>query len=178
MKDKTKKNIGGLIMKKRLMTISGIALLVVAIAIPVYTWAHGWRGYHMMGRQGMGPGYGWQQERGFGNITPEQQEKLGQLDRKFYDETVDLRNELWKKSSDLNMLLTKADPDLEKVKSVQKEIRDLQAKLDEKRLKYELEAQKILPGLRAGGGYGSFHGPHMGGMMGPGMGYGPMGCWN
>lgn len=160
---------------KRLTTILGVALLVGAVAVPVFAWAHGWeRGHHMMGSWGSTPEYCWQYERGYGNLTQEQRSQLEQLDRKFYNETADLRNEIWAKSAELDGLFRSTDPDPEKVKALQKELSDLRARMDEKHLTYELEVRKISPELRSSPGYGRGYGHHMGG-FGPPMGYG---CWN
>ena len=160
---------------KRLTTILGVALLVAALTVPVFVWGHGWgRGDHMMGYWGSNPDYYWQHERGYGNLSKEQRSQLEQPDRKFYNETADLRNQIWTKSAELNTLLNSSDPDLEKVKALQKEISEFWARMDEKRLTYELEGRKITPELRSSGGYGRGYGYHMGG-FGSGMGYG---CWN
>ena len=149
---------------KRLTTILGVALLVAALAIPVFAWGHGWgRGHHMMGYWGSDPDYCWQDERGYGSLSKEQRSQLEQLDRKFYSETADLRNEIWTKSAELSTLLNSSDPDLEKAKALQKELSELRARMDEKRLTYELEARKITPELRSSGGYGRGYGHHMGG---------------
>jgi len=164
-------------MNKNIITILGIALLVAALAYPVFARGPGWGGHHMMGNWGRGSGYAWHHDRGSGNLTPEQMTQMDRFNRNFYEETADLRNEIWKKSSDLNTLLNSADPDLEKARTLQKGISDLRAQLDEKRLNYELEARKINPDHRYGGGYGRPSGRQMGG-VGPGMGYGPGSCWN
>lgn len=165
---------------KRLGTVLGITLLVAALAVPVLAWGPGWgRGHHMMGDWDRGPGYSGQYDRGYGNLTEEQASKLDQLDRKFYSETADLGDKIWSKSAELDTLLSSADPDLEKARALQKEINDLRAKMDEKRLNYELEARKVNPDTQSGRGYGR----HMWG-QGPGMGYGrhmggygPGACW-
>lgn len=158
---------------KKLTTILAVALVVAAVAVPVFAWAHGWgRGHYMMGDWGSGPEYGY--ERGYGSLTEEQRSKLEELDRKFYSETADLRNEIWTKSAELNTILNSPAPDLEKVKALQKELSNLRATMDEKRLDYQLEVRKINPELRPSRGYGRGYGHHMRG-FGPGMGFG---CWN
>jgi len=155
---------------KRLTTVLGVTGLVAALAVPVFAWGPGWgRGHHMMGSWGSAPGYGWDEERGYSDLTQEQRTRLGQLERKFYDETAKLRNELWAKDRELDALLSGANPDLQTAKALQRDINDLRAKLEEKGLEYELEARKAAPDGRLAGGYGS---P----MMGPGAGYGPGSC--
>jgi Spy/CpxP family protein refolding chaperone len=182
-------------MKKRTITILGIGLLVAALAVPAVVLAQGWGGRHMMGNWGQGPGSMMGYDKGYGTLTPEQTTQLDQLDRRFYDETTDLKKDLWNKSFELNTILNGTDPDIEKVKALNKEVNDLRTKLNEKSLIHELEARKITPDSRFGGGYGRSYGNHMGGgagmmgrgtmgpgmmgggTMGPGMmGYGPSNC--
>lgn len=160
---------------KRLLALLLGAALVAAVAVPLFAQGPGWgRGHHMMGPWGSGPGYRWQYERGYGELTEEQQSRLEELDRKFYKETTDLRNKIWEKSSELNTLLNSSDPDPEKVRALHKELSDLRAEMEGKSLTYELEARKIIPGSRLSPGYGrGYYGHHMGG-FGPGPGYG---CW-
>ena len=149
-----------------------VGLLVGALAVPVVAWSQGWgRGGHMMGPQGSAAGYCYGPERGYGDVTNEQRSKLEELDKKFYSETANLRNEISTKSAELNSLLRSPDPDPEKARVLQGELSALRAKVDEKSLAYELEARKILPGLRSSGMYGMGYGNHMGG-YGPHMGYG------
>ena len=175
-------------MKSKATKMIGIGFLVAALAVPSVVLAHGWGRGHMMDNWGMGPGAMTPHDRGYSTLTPEQRTQLDQLHRRFYEETADLRKDLWNKSAELNTLLSATDPDLEKVKTLNKEINDLRAKLDEKSLNYQLEARKVTPDTQFGDGYGRFHRPHMrgfgrGGMMGYGpMGSGPMGygagnCW-
>lgn len=158
---------------KKLTTIIGILVLAGAVAVPVMAWGPHWGGgHHMMGYSGSGPEYG---RETYGNLTSEQQGKLDALDRKFYDETRELRNQIWDKSSELDSALNSPAPDLDKAKALQKEISELRARLDEKRLTYELEARKIVPDQRLGNG--GWYGHHMG-PYGHGMGYGRGYCWN
>ncbi len=191
-------------MKKRVTKIIGIGFLVAALAVPAVVLAQGWGGRHMMGNRGMGPGSMMPYDRGYETSTPEQRTQLDQLDRRFYDETADLRKDLWNKSSELNITLNGTDPDIEKVKALNKEINDLRSKVNEKSLNHQLEARKVTPDSQLGGGYGGSRmmgygagmmgrgtmgpgvmggGPMSSGMMsrgtmGPGMmGYGPRNCW-
>jgi zinc resistance-associated protein len=159
---------------KRLAMILGIVVLAGALAVPVFAWGPGWGwGHHMMGYWGGDPGYA----GSYGNLTSEQRNQLNALDRKFYEETADLRNQMWAKYSDLDFLLNSANPDLEKAKGLRKEISELRAKLEEKEVNYELEARKMVPQEELGEAYAGGYGYHMRG-YGPGMGYGPGACWD
>ena len=182
---------------KKLTTIFGITLLSALLIVPLAVWAHGWGagGGHMMGNWGGGPGYmmgNWgggpgnmmgyygggpgnynQYDRDYNTLNSKQQEQLADLNRKFYNETKTLRDKLWSKSAELNALLSETNPDSGKISKLQKEISNLQAKLDERAINNEIEARKIAPDTRFGDGYG--YGPMMGGY---GTGYGPGACWN
>ena len=183
-------------------------MLVAALSVPVSAWAHGWGG----GQDNMGswrgcPGYETEYGKGYGNLTEDQHEKLEKLNRKFYEETAQIRNKIWSKSEELNTLLNSSNLDAEKAKALQKEISELRSKLDQARINFKLEAGKINPDARFGekygrgrhmggghmmdfggdmGGYGQHmgYGRHMGGYgmhMGYGRhmgGYGPGGYWN
>jgi zinc resistance-associated protein len=178
---------------KRLIALLGILVLVGAVAVPVLAHGPGWgRGPHM--GWGGGPGYGDCEDYGPGasNLTEEQRAQLDTLNKKFYDETAQLRNDMWTKSRELSALLNSANPDADKARALQKEITGLRAQLAEKRLNFKLEERKIAPDARFGKGYGRGYGKgygrgyghHMGGYghhmggYGPHMGgYGPGGCW-
>jgi Spy/CpxP family protein refolding chaperone len=160
---------------KRLTMILGVAVLVGAMATPVFAWdpGGGW-GHHMMGYWEGNPGYVGSYE----NLGPEQRNQFDALNQKFYDETGNLRNQLWSKTSELDSILNRTHPDGEKAKMLQKEIGELQAKLDDKRLTYQLEVRKIVPQEQQGEAYTGEYGDPMGGYgSGFGMGYGPGACW-
>jgi Spy/CpxP family protein refolding chaperone len=180
---------------KTLISIVGITLLSVLLIAPLAVWAHGWGagGGHMMGNWGGGPGnmMGYwgggpgnynQYDGNYNTLNSKQQEQLADLNRKFYDETKTLREKLWSKSAELNALLSETSPDTGKISKLQKEISNLRAKLDEKAINNEIEARKIAPETRFGGGngYGHMMGRYgYGPMMGRyGTGYGPGACWN
>jgi zinc resistance-associated protein len=155
---------------KRLTTLLGTLVLVAGLAVTVFAWGPDWgMGTHMMGYWGGGPAYG----GSYGTLTPDQRSRLDALNSKFYNETNSLQNEIWTKSAELNSVLNSPNPDLEKARALQKEISELQAKLNEKQLNYNLEARKVAPG---DGGYGGWYGHHMG--FAYNGGYGPGACWN
>ena len=76
---------------------------------------------------------------------------------------------MYEKERELQNELAKAEPDASKASGLQKEISELQAQLDQKRIDHMVEMRKLAP--NAGKGY------VRGGSM---MGYGPRGggyCW-
>jgi zinc resistance-associated protein len=162
---------------KKIVIVIGSLMLVAAIAYPVLAHGPGWgwgRGHHMMDYGGYGPRGCWQDDRGNGNIPPEQQSKMNQLRQDFYTDSDTLRKEIWSKSAERDILLNSPDPDVEKLRTLQKEISDLKSKMSEKRLDFELEARKIAPEGNYARGYGRGYRKGYGGRMG---GYGPGSCW-
>jgi len=178
---------------EKITKIMGITLLVSALAVPVFAWgpgggrAGGMMGFSgrdqgcntqytrggMMGFGDRSQGYARQDNRAYGNLTQEQQTRLNELDRKFYDDTAKLRTEMRDKSAKLNTLLNTSDPDANEIKALQSEINDLRNRMSEARIDHGLEARKISPDATSG------RGGRMGGGFGRGMGgFGPSTCWN
>jgi zinc resistance-associated protein len=180
---------------KKVAVISGLVLLAALVAYPAFAFGPpwGWGGPMMgyggyggpmmgYGSYGGGPGACWNYGRGYGNpgygnraygnLTDEQEKQLDELNQKFFNETASLRNDIWKKTNELNVLMDSPNPDVEKVKALQKELSDLRANMAEKRLSYDLEARKIAPDTRYARPWGYGYGHMMG--WGPHMrGYGP-----
>ena len=159
---------------KKLLTPLGIIVLTGLVAVPVFAGRGGrgdWTG---------GPGPCWQRPDIQQNLTEEQRTQLEKLHTDFYADTSESRHELWAKTDELDILLNKSDPDLEKAKSLQKEISNLRGEVAQKRLQRDIEARKIAPEASFGRGHSKWqHGRrHMKG--GPGFhrrgdGAGP--CW-
>ena len=172
---------------KKIFAIVGILALAAVIAVPVLAQGPGYgRGRHMQGSWGGDPGpcprYGW----GSGNWTDEQRAQMDALHQKFFDETAQVRSQMWGKKAELNVLMNTSNPDLEKAKALQKEISDLKAKMAQEQINLYAETKKIDPDARFGQGWGrgKGFGPGGGG-YGSGMGrgwhrggpgQGP--CWN
>jgi zinc resistance-associated protein len=176
---------------KKLVTILGILVLVGVLTAPVF--AHRW------GRGGNygGPGSCLSESGEYGNLAESQRTELEKLEQSFFNDTAKLRDEIWSKSAELNTALNANDPDAAKVRTLQREISALKAKMSEKRVNFELEARKIAPNARYSRGYGRgyagevcgygmgrHHGPHghygQYGDSGPCGGYGRGGygpCW-
>ena len=165
-------------MKKLLIVLGGV-VLVASLAVPLLANGPGWSpGHHMRGYRGSDRGSCWGYDRSHRDLSGEQRIALEELDKKFYEETSKLKNEIRAKSAELNSLFNSTDPDPEKLRAFQRELSELRAKMDDRRLSYELEARKILPESRFSGGYGrDYYGHHMRG-FGPGMSYGPGSCWD
>jgi zinc resistance-associated protein len=157
---------------RKVLTTLGILVLVGFLAAPVF--AHRW-GRAESGTYG-GPGAGpcWLER---GDLTDSQRAELDKLYQQFVDDTAKMREEIWNKSAELDTLLDSSNPDPKKAKGLQREISDLQAKMSDKRVDFELQARKIAPNARSGRGYGMGYGRGYGHGYGMGMGrhHGPHG---
>jgi len=172
------------------------AIIVLAIIGIVGYAATSFAGWGRGGGNCWGQGSGWAQ-RGSGpagyqsELSDEDLDKLNQERQAFFEDTRELRENLYQKELELRSELAKKDPDAKKAVSLQKEISDLESQMDQKRLAQRLEMQKENPDVFAGRGYGQGRGYGKGGRgmdrgygMGPGYGMGRGfqgqggGCWN
>ena len=117
-------------------TIIGLSLVMVValMATAAFAWGPG-RGY------GMGPGYG---TPAIPNLTAEQSSKIQALQKAHLDETTPLQQDLLKKRTELRGLWLTQNPDQAKITALQKEILNLQAKLQEKGTNLMFEIRKVL----------------------------------
>jgi Spy/CpxP family protein refolding chaperone len=111
---------------------------------------------------GMGKGAG---NRGMGaaspNLTDDQIKQMESERNAFQTATTDIRQQLNEKRQALNAELAKPTPDAATAATLQKEISDLQAQFDQKRLTHILEMKRIDPNYTEGRGMG--RGPFGGG---------------
>jgi zinc resistance-associated protein len=145
-----------------------------------YGWGYPMTQMHSRGYGGSGCGY-------WGELSEDQIQKLYKEHAAFFEATKDLRGRLYQKRLELRSELAKENPDTNKAAALQKEISELKAEFDQKRLNHFLNMKKINPdiGRGFGGRYGMMGPGMMGrghgmgpGMMGPGMMYGGrMGPW-
>ncbi len=165
-------------LKTTFIAVASIAIIGFAIN----AFAHG----------GMGRGYrgqGWCGQYGNGynqQLTQEEYQQLQDEREAFFKDTEGLRNNLFEKRQALQNELAKEQPDTTKASKLQKEISDLQAQFDQKRIDHMIKMRKVNPNagrgfMRGGGsgmGYGSMMGRGYGHMMGYGPGTGTGGyCW-
>jgi len=143
-------------MKKTTIITLSLVLALALMATAALAWGPG-RGY------GMGPGYG---TPAIPNLTAEQSSNFQALQKAHLDEIAPLREELFKKSTELRSLWLSQNPDQAAITAKQKEILNLQTKLQEKGTNFRLEISKLLtPEQQAQlATYGSGFGPRMGKM--------------
>ena len=106
---------------------------------------------------GQGSGGG---QRGYGpsgnqgNLSDEQITRLDKERQAFFEETRNLRENLYQKELELRSELAKEKPDPQKAAGLQAEVSDLTAQLDQKRIEHRIKMQKENPEFFAGRGYG------------------------
>ena len=151
-------------MKKTTIIGMSLVLVVGLMATAALAWGPGYgRGY------GTGPGYG---TPAIPNLTAEQSSKIQALQKAHLDEIAPLQQDLLKKKTDLRSLWLSPTPDQAKITALQKEISNLQSKLQEKGTNLRFEIRKVLtPEQQA---QLSLYGPGMGAGMGK---MGCMGRW-
>ena len=143
-----------------LVTIAVIALGANAFAGKRIGCQAGDRGCGHHQRQG-GCGYGQMNK----NLTAEQREQMESERQAFFDATKTVRQDLYAKRLELKAEMAKSQPDVEKASALQRDVSDLQAGLDQKRLNHIMAMRKIDPDAARGcfmGGRG----------MGQGIGHG------
>jgi len=156
-------------------TVAAMALLLIAFSAPVSAGRgvdagqHGWRPWCA------------------GNLSDEDQEVLSKERQAFFDDTQDLRQDMYQKRLELQSELAKKNPDNQKAVALQNDISKLTEEFGQKRLDFILKMRKIHPDMGRIGGWRSMdegvadcpnYGHHMGrwkgyGMMGRGYGMGP-----
>ena len=123
-----------------------------------------------------GQGSGWAQRgsgpAGYqGNLSDEDLDKLNKERQAFFEDTRELRENLYQKELELRSELAKKDPDANTAAGLQGEISDLSGQLAQKRVDHRIRMQKENPDFFAGRGYGMHRGYGKGG-GGMGRGYG------
>ena len=107
------------------------------------------------------------------NLTDEQITRLDKERQAFFEETRNLREDLYQKELELRSELAKEDPDAQKAAGLQTEISELTAQLDQKRIDHRIKMKKENPEYFAGRGNGwGGRGKGRGFNGGPGMGRG------
>ena len=114
------------------------------------------------------------------NLSEEDAQKLKAAGERYMTETADLRQAIYEKSAALNAELAKKSPDAAAAMAIQKEISEIQGKLDQKKLEHIIEMKGVVPGceryfMKYHGGKGYHHGGkgyHGGGGHGSGSGCG------
>jgi len=137
-------------MKKGFLVILAI-VAVVALSVTAYA------GKGM----GYGPGKGQCQRGGgnmMGNISEDEAKKINDERDTFFKATEELRQDIYAKEMELNSEIAKKNIDTAKAVKLQKEISELEAQFDQKRLDHRIKMKKLNPNLAKGLGFGKGRG--------------------
>ncbi|RPH51881.1 MAG: periplasmic heavy metal sensor [Desulfobacteraceae bacterium] len=138
-------------MKKGFLVILAMAA-VVALSVTAYAgkgmgWGPG-GGDCMKGTGGWGPGSGYM----MGNISDDEAKKINDERDAFFKATEDLRQDIYAKELELESELAKKNIDTVKASKIQKEISELEAQFDQKRLDHMIKMKKLNPNMARGFG--------------------------
>ncbi len=130
-------------------------LTAAMVAASAYAWA--------------GPGRGW--GGCAAGLSEEDAKKVEEARGAFHEETLPLRQKRFEKLAALRAEMAKETVDEAKAAALQKEISDLDAELDQKRLQHRIQMKSIVPyagmGMGRGMGYGGCGSGRWGGGQGP-----------
>ena len=164
---------------KKLMLAIGSILFTMIISTNLMAWEYGRGRAHMMTEK-------WGQQEGnyalYGklNLTADQKARVETLRNAHLRDVKPLQDQMFSKRGDLKLLWLQTNPDKEKILAVEKDIRAIRDKIQDKAVAHRVDVFNILTPeqqekARAfSGGHGP--GPGMGegrggrGMMGPGAG--------
>jgi zinc resistance-associated protein len=144
-----------------------IATVLAVVGFGVYAFAHrgegygGYGGMHSRMYNGYGMHHGGYGEPGYDLGENEIKEMEKERDA-FFQDTENLRRDVYTKELALRSELTKEDPDAQEAANLQKELSSLYSQLDEKRIEHMIKMRKISPNAGRefmGGrhmGYGSY----------------------
>ncbi|UCD90923.1 MAG: periplasmic heavy metal sensor [Desulfobacterales bacterium] len=151
-------------------TIVAVTILAI-VGFGTYAFAGWGMDYHRSGRGHHGPGWhhgGWGGP-GYGYMMGDlSDDEIAAMEKErnsFIEATENLRQDIYRNDLELRSELAKENPDIKKAGKIQKEISDLEAKIEQKRIDHMIKMKKINPNM--GKGYGS----------GRGRGYGGGPCW-
>ena len=152
----------------KIIVVAAIIGIVGYAATSFAGWGRGWGS----GGDCRGQGAGWSQRGSAapgsrGNLSDQDIDKLNKERQAFFEDTRELRENLYQKELELRSEMAKQDPDVNKAVALQKEVSNIEGQLDQKRVEQRIKMQKENPDFFADRGCGSGHGR--------GSGYGPRG---
>lgn len=160
-------------MKKLTLTLMAVAIGLL-MSVPAFAFGPGY---------GAGYGSGYRHDAGWAkvNLTDEQKTKIEALQTAYQKEIRPVREKMFDKSVALRRMWLQANPDKDKILTLQKEVRTLRDQLEDKATVHKLEIRKVLTPeqqeklVNSGWGRGVGFGPR-GGIRGHG-GHGPGICY-
>ncbi len=133
-------------MKKSMIIVSSLVFLTLFTG-SVFAFGPG------MGMMGRGC-QGFQGQEAWNDLSKEQKDEFTVLRQKFIDETYELRTLTHQKHQEMRMLMETSNPDRAKLSKLSGELLDIEKKLNEKQIDFQLSAKKISPEMAFGAGFG------------------------
>ena len=133
---------------KKTLTGKGLIVLTIVAVIGFGTYAFaGWgMGYDHHGPGWHHGGYGSPGTGNMmGNLSDVEIQKMDAQREAFFKSTEDLRQKVYEKELALQSEFAREKPDTKKAASLQKDISELQAQIDQKRIDHMVEMKKINP---------------------------------
>jgi Spy/CpxP family protein refolding chaperone len=149
-----------------LVTITLVAAMAVFGSNALAGWGHSeddddTHGTGRMGRHHGHKGAHFEGDCGVNDLSEEQLQQVKEIKEAYFEATDELRKNIDAKRQELAKLLAEEQPDTEKAATLQKQISDLRATLDQQRLAHILKLKEIDPDLGGHFGHGR-HGKHGG----------------
>lgn len=150
---------GGKKMSKNMTSKAIMVVMILAIVgFGTYAFAGWGMGYSRSGSGHHGPGWhqgGWG-GHGYmmGDLNDDEIEQLEKERESFFKATENLRQDIYRMDLELRSELAKDNPDTKKAGKIQKEISDLEAKVDQKRIEHMIKMKELNPNMDKGYGPG------------------------
>jgi Spy/CpxP family protein refolding chaperone len=166
---------------RNLTAVLSILTMTVVFAIPAYAMGGGMGGGGM-GGGGMTGNWGsglldwfqnWRNASGYTNSPRLDRQQMQELEKQHNEDSAYLKFQIQMKEKELDALLKSNDPDIEKVRTLHRDIRELRAEADQEQRDYELEAGKMNSEYRSDdrNGWSSYGRPGANGSGSGTMGY-------
>jgi hypothetical protein len=92
----------------------------------------------------------WQNERRDTASHNDQSKQIEELNKKHYEDSLNLKYQIQMKEKELESLLKSTNPDIEKLRAVNREIHELRSLAEQEQRNYELEMDRMTHGYRSG----------------------------
>jgi hypothetical protein len=153
----------------KLAIIAAIFLTVSTFSLSVYAMGGGMgggMGGEMSGGRkgnGMGSNFGsdlldwlqkWRNGSEYGHSPSQERKQMEELEQQHYEDSAYLKYQIQMKEKGLDAFLKSKDPDIEKIRAIRRDVRELRSLAEQEQRNYELEVGKMNPGYRSSNGDG------------------------
>jgi hypothetical protein len=136
---------------RKLALILGMLMISGIFAVPAYAMGGGMGAGGMMGNWGSGLlnwFQNWRNGSGYTNPPGVERKQMRELDQRHDEDSAYLKYQIQMKEKELDALLKSRDPDIEKVRALNRDIRELRTEADQEQRNYELESGRMSSGYQ------------------------------